>query len=139
MTGHFKVRGFFPLSRLVFWERDVGEKRPDRDFFHATMMTDFIFATLDKMFSDTWAVYCMICCLLKLHRDSTAAHTNRRLNFASFVSLRDASRTSARESAAPRRHDTRILYVPRNQSFTYQSYASASAEGLRVTQPLASP
>jgi hypothetical protein len=103
------------------------------------MMTEFIFATLDKLFSDTWDVYYMICCLLKLHRDSAAAHTNRRMNIASFVSLRDASRASARESAAPRRHDTRILYVSRNQLFTYQSYASASAEGLSVTQPLASP
>mmetsp|Transcript_8896 Transcript_8896/g.30026 ORF Transcript_8896/g.30026 Transcript_8896/m.30026 type:complete len:104 (-) Transcript_8896:792-1103(-) len=103
------------------------------------MMTDFIFATLDKRFSDTWCVYCMLFCVLKFHRDSTAAHANRRLHMASFVSLRDASRTSERESAAPRRHDTRILYVSNNQLFTCQSYASASAEGLRVTQPLASP
>ena len=81
------------------WRRDVGEKRPDRDFFHATMMTDFIFATLDKLFSDIWAVYCMIYCPLKLHRDSAAAHANRRMHIALFVSLRDASRASARELA----------------------------------------
>ena len=34
------------------------------------MMTDFIFATLDKRFSDTWYVHCMIYYLLKFHHDS---------------------------------------------------------------------
>ena len=46
-------------------------------------MTGFIFATLDKRFSDTWYVHCMIYYLLKFHHDSIATHTNRRRSIPS--------------------------------------------------------